>query len=72
MAQCNNCNYKWKAKEILSLGFSKSGKKCPHCEKKQYISSETQRIFFLGYISLVFIIIFPLIIKLSDKEGSLW
>lgn len=72
MAQCTNCDYKWKAKEIWSLGFSKKGKDCPNCGVKQYISSKTQRTFTLGYLSLIFIVIFPFIIKLSDKDEPLW
>ncbi len=72
MARCTSCNYKWKAKEVWSLGFSKKGKDCPICGVKQYISSETQRTFTLGYLSLIFIVIFPFIIKLSDKDKPLW
>ncbi len=45
MARCTNCNYKWKAREILLLGFSKNGKNCPHC-------GETRSFFTLGYLSL--------------------
>ncbi|WJE43671.1 hypothetical protein QRD86_03395 [Bacillus halotolerans] len=70
MARCTSCNYKWKAKEVWSLGFSKKGTDCPNCGIKQYISSETQRTFTLGYLSLIFIVIFPFIIKLSDKDES--
>lgn len=33
MPHCTNCNYKWKAEEVLILGFSKSGKDCPNCGK---------------------------------------
>lgn len=72
MAHCTNCNYKWKTKEIWSLGFSKKGKNCPNCGNKQYISSKTQRIFTLGYLSLVFIVFFPFFIKLSDSDEPLW
>lgn len=72
MRQCKNCGYKWKAKEILALGFSKSGKDCRNCGEKQYISAETQGMFTLGYISLLFFVIFPFLIKLSNKnEASL-
>lgn len=72
MARCTNCNYKWNSKEIWSLGFSKKGKDCPKCGVKQYISSQTQRTFTLGYLSLIFIVIFPFIIKLSDQDEPLW
>jgi CXXC-20-CXXC protein len=72
MPQCTNCNYRWKVKEIWSLGFSKNGKDCHNCGVKQYISTDTQKIFSLGYLSLVFILIFPFIIKLSDKEEPSW
>ncbi|WP_391209578.1 hypothetical protein [Psychrobacillus sp. L4] len=70
MAHCTNCNYKWKAKEIWSLGFSKKGKDCSNCGDKQYISYETQGILTLYYLSIVFIVIFPFLIKLSDKDES--
>ena len=72
MPSCTNCNYKWKTKDICLLGFSKEGKDCPNCGVKQYISSKTQRIFYLGYLSLIFIMIFPFIVKLSDKDEPLW
>lgn len=71
MRKCQNCGYKWKAKEIWTLGFSKSGKKCPNCGEKQYISVETQGIFTLGYISLICVIIFPFLIKLSSKDKTI-
>ncbi|MGY0694650.1 TIGR04104 family putative zinc finger protein [Virgibacillus sp. FSP13] len=68
MARCTNCNYKWKVKEILSLGFSKNGKDCPNCGHKQYISAGTQRLFTLGYLSLIFVPVLLFRIKLSDKD----
>ena len=56
----------------MAVGFSKEGKECPNCNEKQYISSTTQNIMNLGYLSLIFVIIFPFLIKLSDKkEGYL-
>lgn len=72
MAKCTKCNYKWKAKEIWSLGFSKKGKDCSNCGHKQYISAETQQIFTLGYLSLIFVPILPFFIKLCDKDEPLW
>ncbi|MCA0172928.1 hypothetical protein [Bacillus sp. RAR_GA_16] len=72
MANCTNCHYKWGVKELWSLGFSKSGKECPNCRKKQYLSSETKNMFTLGYLSMLFIIILPFYIKLSDKDEPLW
>lgn len=72
MAHCTNCDYKWKLKEVLSLGFSNSGKNCPNCEHQQYISAKTQRIFTLGYLSLIFVPFFIFLIKLSDKNEPLW
>jgi hypothetical protein len=72
VARCTKCNFKWKGKDIWALGFSKKGKDCPGCGARQYISSGTQRIFTLGYLSLVFIVIFPFVIKLSDKDEPLW
>lgn len=72
MARCTICDYKWKAKEVLSLGFSKNGKNCPKCGHKQYISAETQRMFTLGYLSLLLVPFFLYRIKLSDKDEPLW
>ncbi|MEC2077021.1 hypothetical protein [Metabacillus fastidiosus] len=72
MAKCKCCDYEWKAREICSLGFAKDGKNCPSCGNRQYISSETQRIFTLGFLSLILIIIFPFIIKLSSEKEPLW
>ena len=70
MRQCRNCGYKWKAKEIWALGFSKTGKNCLNCGKKQYISTEKQGILTLGYLVFLFIVIFPFLIKLSSKDET--
>ncbi|MFD2210178.1 TIGR04104 family putative zinc finger protein [Virgibacillus halophilus] len=72
MPRCTNCNYKWKVKEVLSLGFSKNGKDCPNCGHRQYISPKTQRLFTLGYLSLIFVPFIIFRIKLSDKDEPLW
>lgn len=72
MPHCTNCNYKWKFKEVMSLGFSKRGKDCPNCGKRQYISLKTQKLLTLGYISLIFIPFLLFSIKLSDKEENLF
>ena len=72
MSQCTNCSYKWKVREILSLGFSKQGKNCPNCCCKQYISAETQRLFTFGYLSILFVPFLLFRIKLSDKDEPMW
>lgn len=72
MARCTNCDYKWHTKEILKLGFSKEGKDCSHCGKQQYFSAETKQKLTLGYLSLIFLVIFPFVITLSDKDEPLW
>ncbi|WP_273853519.1 hypothetical protein [Guptibacillus spartinae] len=72
MANCTNCHHKWGVKDLWSLGFSKSGKNCPNCGEKQYLSAETKNTFTLGYLSVLFIFIFPFYIKLSDKDEPLW
>ncbi|MEK4425827.1 hypothetical protein [Solibacillus sp. FSL K6-1523] len=71
MVSCTNCKYKWSFKEVMALGFSKEGKDCSHCHVKQYLSAKTQNILTLGYISLLFVLIFPFFIKLSDKKENL-
>lgn len=70
MVRCTNCQYKFKTKEVLAVGFAKHGKACPNCGTQQYISKDTQRYFSLGYVSLLFILILPFVIKLSDRESS--
>lgn len=72
MAKCTNCNFKWKAKDILFLGFSKKGRACPDCGHKQYISSESQRLLTLGWLSIIFVPFLFYRIKLSGKDESLW
>lgn len=72
MPHCTNCDYKWKANEVLALGFSRQGKDCANCENRQYMSSKTQRIFTLGYLSLLIVPFLLFCIKLSDKEESLF
>lgn len=71
MAKCTNCSYKWRLKDILALGFSKKGRECPDCGQKQYLSTETQQLFTLGWISLIFIPFLFSRIKLSDKDEPL-
>lgn len=72
MARCSNCKYKWKFKDVLSLGFSKSGKGCLNCGHTQYISARTQRLFTLGWLSLIFVPFIVFRIKLSNKEEGLF
>lgn len=72
MPRCTNCNYKWKIKEVLSLGFSKNGKDCPNCVQRQFISIGTQKLLTLGYLSLIFIPFLLFRIKLSDKDERLF
>lgn len=72
MARCANCNYKWKVKDVLALGFSKKGKECPNCGHRQYLSAETQRLFTLGYLSLIIVPFIFSKIKLSGKDKPLW
>lgn len=72
MPHCTYCHYKWKVKEVLSLGFSNDGKACPNCGKKQYLSTETQKLFTLGYLSLIFVPFLLFRIKLSDKDERLF
>ncbi|RYG71986.1 hypothetical protein EU245_12255 [Lentibacillus lipolyticus] len=72
MARCTNCNYNWKTKEILSLGFSKDGKNCSNCGERQYISIKTQKLFTLGYLSLIFVPFLIFSIKLSSKDECLF
>ncbi|KGX89728.1 hypothetical protein N781_16010 [Pontibacillus halophilus JSM 076056 = DSM 19796] len=72
MARCASCDYKWSIRDIWSLGFSKGGKPCPNCGKTQYISGKTQKIFTLGYLSLLFTIVLPFIITLSNVQEDLY
>lgn len=72
MPRCTNCNYKWNAKDIIALGFSKKGKDCPNCGDRQYISAESQRLLTLGWLSLLFVPFIISKIKLSGKDESLW
>ena len=72
MPCCTNCNDKWKVKDVVALGFSKNGKDCPNCGQRQYLSAETQRLFTLGYLSLLFVPFLFSKIKLSGKDKPLW
>lgn len=75
MARCTNCNYKWKLKGIWSIGFSKNGKKCPNCNKRQFISFKNENpLIGLGYLNgiiALFIIIFcPFFVKLTENKDE--
>lgn len=77
VACCNHCNYKWNAKNVWLLGFSKKGKKCPKCSTRQFVSFKgTGPLIGLGYLSgiiaILFIIFFPFLVKLTDKEDATW
>ena len=72
MVRCTNCQYTFKTKEVLAVGLAKHGKACPNCGMKQYISKDSQHYLSLGYVSLLFILILPFVIKLSDKEETIW
>lgn len=53
MPRCQNCDFKWSWKDVMTL--SMTGKKeCPNCHRRQYISAKsTFWITFL--ISMVFL-----------------
>lgn len=77
MACCNRCNYKWNTKNVWLLGFSKKGKKCPKCNTRQFVSFKgSGPLIGLGYLSgivaILFIIFFPFVVKLTDKEEATW
>ncbi len=72
MPRCTSCQQRWKAKDIAALGFSKKGKDCPHCGRRQYLSAETQRWFTLGWLSLIAVPFLLMTIRLSDKDEPLW
>lgn len=77
MACCNHCNYKWNAKNVWLLWFSKKGKKCPKCHTRQFISFKgAGPLMGLGYLSGIVAIsligLFPFIVKLTDKEEHRW
>ncbi|WJY28141.1 hypothetical protein [Sporosarcina trichiuri] len=72
MVRCSNCGVQWRAKDIWKLGFLKQGRACPSCGKRQYISSDTQRLLTLGWLSLLFIPFVIWRIKLSSEDEPLW
>ena len=72
MPRCTSCNYNWNLKQIVTLGFSKKGKNCPNCGDTQYISAETQRLFTLGYLSLLVVPFLLFKIKLSNNDEPMW
>ncbi|MDU9694031.1 hypothetical protein O0Q50_22880 [Priestia aryabhattai] len=71
MTKCSNCDSEWSLGDVWTVGFSTTGKECPNCRKKQYISAKTKKWLTLGWVSLAFVIIFPFIIKLSNKDESI-
>ncbi|WP_430786731.1 hypothetical protein VBD025_14575 [Virgibacillus flavescens] len=72
MVRCTNCDYKWKARDVLAAGFSKNGRECSSCGERQYISAETQRMLTLGYISIIFLPLLPFLIQLSNKKEEMF
>lgn len=77
LARCTHCNFKWKVKDIWSLGFTKEGKDCPSCKNKQYVSFKDRGfILGLGYLSgtiaILIIIFFPFFIKLSNQDETIF
>ncbi|KTR58574.1 hypothetical protein RSA42_14935 [Exiguobacterium indicum] len=74
MARCTNCQYKFSTKELLavSVAIHGKGKTCPNCGVKQYMSRKSQFYLSFGNISLLFVLILPFVIKLSDKEETIW
>jgi len=71
MAQCTNCQHKWKGKDIRKSGFSKNGHKCPSCQTTQYISARTRRILTFGWLNLLTFFVFPFVIELSSEDEPL-
>ncbi|WP_033542048.1 TIGR04104 family putative zinc finger protein [Planococcus sp. CAU13] len=59
MPQCQNCGYKWKARQTLKAHIDYSqGTNCPDCQEEQYVSRFTkmlQGFILLGYIIITFL-----------------
>jgi len=76
VAHCTNCNYKWRTKDVWLLGFTKKGKVCQNCNAKQFLSFKDRGLLLglgslSGIIAMLIIIIFPYLLKLSDKDETI-
>ena len=69
MTRCANCNKKWKAKVIWSLmNRPLDGKNCPHCYRIQYIKPESLQFMSNYGPGMIFILLFPFFVELSNEK----
>ena len=69
MPVCQNCGYEWSWRETAKIGIGfKYSKKCPNCNKKQYVVPNMRRdIGFYYFIPSILLLIFDAIFQLSTK-----
>jgi hypothetical protein len=68
MGHCSLCGHKWGKRDLVRLGFSRDGRNCRGCSCRQYMSTETRRMFSAGYVSILFVFFMPFVVKLSSKD----
>lgn len=73
MAHCTNCQGKWKRRTVWALAFTKEGKPCPHCGTIHHVAFKDKGVLlWLGFlfeiVAILFIILFPFLVKLSTKK----
>lgn len=59
MPNCDSCGHKWSWADSMKVSMMYySGKKCPHCGERQFISPSTRKKQWIVYLVLLFLILF--------------
>ncbi|MDG5790007.1 hypothetical protein QA612_21355 [Evansella sp. AB-P1] len=67
MPTCKNCKQDWTWKQTVKSGFTMDiGMKCPHCDKKQYLTSKSRKKTGLSIIAIPFTLIIPVLFEISS------
>ncbi|WP_404451922.1 hypothetical protein LG329_16465 [Virgibacillus necropolis] len=65
MATCQNCGKEWSWKQSVKQSFTlDTGMKCPHCDRKQYLTTKARKrssiIYFTPSLLLLFLLVFDI------------
>ncbi|GGP09110.1 hypothetical protein [Oceanobacillus neutriphilus] len=72
MTVCRNCGKRWGLFKTYKIVFANDGVECPNCGKKQYLSGSSLINLLFGSTVIIFFILVPFLVKLSNEEEQIY
>ena len=69
MPRCQNCNFKWRWKDVIALSL-KGKKECPNCQKRQYISPKSN--FWVTFFTSMAFVLPTSFLRAYYEMSPLW